>query len=105
MWSAFTRRPRRQPTVTIRRAPPSMPIEEGPMTCHPYSERIRRCIGLMGEAGLDVLLLAELANMAYLTGDGRLCATTRALLGNDGRIGCPGPSFGHGREGAERGRR
>jgi|GEM_PF-2468547 len=44
------------------------------MTCHPYSERVARCAGLMKAAGLDVLLLAKPANMAYLTGDGRLCA-------------------------------
>jgi len=44
------------------------------MTCHPYSERVARCAGLMKAAGLDVLLLAKPANMAYVTGDGRLCA-------------------------------
>lgn len=44
------------------------------MTCHPNSERVVRCAGLMKTAGLDVLLLAKPANMAYLTGDGRLCA-------------------------------
>ena len=51
------------------------------MTCHPYSERVARCAGLMKAAGLDVLLLAKPANMAYLTGDGRLCApATRPRL-------------------------
>lgn len=44
------------------------------MTYHPYPERLARCAGLMKTAGLDVLLLAKPANMAYLTGDGRLCA-------------------------------
>jgi len=29
------------------------------MTCHPYSERVARCAGLMKAAGLDVLLLAK----------------------------------------------
>ncbi|MCX5822983.1 MAG: aminopeptidase P family N-terminal domain-containing protein, partial [Deltaproteobacteria bacterium] len=48
--------------------------KEIPMTCHPYSERVARCAGLMKAAKLDVLLLAKPANMAYLTGDGRLCA-------------------------------
>ena len=67
-----------------------MPIEEGSMTCHPYSKRIRRCIGLMGEAGLDVLLLAKPANMAYLTGDGRLCAYAR--ITREGKVALEVPS-------------
>ena len=35
------------------------------MTCHPYPERVARCAGLMKAAGLDALLLAKPANMAY----------------------------------------
>ncbi len=53
------------------------------MSCHPYSERVARCAGLIKEAGLDVLLLAKPANMAYLTGDGRLCAY--AMITNEGK--------------------
>jgi len=54
------------------------------MTCHPYSERVARCTGLMKTAGLDVLLLAKPANMAYLTGDGRLCAY--AMITKEGKV-------------------
>ena len=55
-----------------------------------YSERIRRCIGLMGEAGLEVLLLAKPANRAYLTGDGRLCAY--AMITREGKVPLEVPS-------------
>ena len=54
------------------------------MSCHPYSERVARCARLMKTAGLDVLLLAKPANMAYLTGDGRLCAY--AMIAKDGQV-------------------
>ena len=54
------------------------------MTCHPYSERVVRCAGLMKTAGLDVLLLAKPANMAYLTGDGRLRAY--AMITQEGKV-------------------
>ena len=67
-----------------------MPIEEGPVTCHPYSECIRRCIGLVGKAGLDVLLLAKPANRAYLTGDERLCAY--AMITREGKVPLEVPS-------------
>ena len=53
------------------------------MTCHPYSERVARCAGLMKAAGLDILLLAKPANMAYLTGEGRLCAY--AMITKEGK--------------------
>jgi len=66
-----------------------MPIEEDPMTCHPYSERICRCIGLMRKAGLDVPLLAKSASMAYLTGDGRLCAY--AMITREGKLALGSP--------------
>ncbi len=49
-----------------------------------YRERLRKCTQLMKKAGVDVLLLAKPANMAYLTGDGRLCAY--ALISQDGRV-------------------
>ncbi len=39
----------------------------------PYRNRLKKCIRLMQSAGLDALLLTKLANMFYLTGDGRLC--------------------------------
>jgi len=54
------------------------------MTCHPYSERVARCAALMKAAGLDVLLLAKPANMAYLTGDGRLCSY--ATITKEGKV-------------------
>ena len=60
------------------------------MICHPYSERVARCAGLMKAAGLDVLLLAKPANMAYLTGDGRLCAY--AMITNEGKVALGVPS-------------
>ena len=55
-----------------------------------YSERVARCAGLMKTAGLDVLLLAKPANMAYLTGDGRLCAY--AMITNEGKVALGVPS-------------
>jgi Xaa-Pro aminopeptidase len=60
------------------------------MPCHPYSERVRRCAELMKAAGLDVLLLAKPANMAYLTGDGRLCAY--AMITREGKVALGVPS-------------
>jgi len=60
------------------------------MICHPYAERVQRCANLMGEAGLDVLLLAKPANMAYLTGDGRLCAY--AMITKEGKVALGVPS-------------
>lgn len=49
-----------------------------------YQERLARCSALMHEAGLDALLLTKPANMAYLTGDGRLCAY--ALITQAGKV-------------------
>ncbi|MCK9364166.1 MAG: Xaa-Pro peptidase family protein [Syntrophales bacterium] len=60
------------------------------MTCSPYSERVQRCAGLMKAAGFDVLLLAKPANMAYLTGDGRLCAY--AMITKEGKVALGVPS-------------
>ena len=39
-----------------------------------YSMRWKRAAGLMHESGIDALFLMKPANLAYLTGDGRLCA-------------------------------
>jgi Xaa-Pro aminopeptidase len=60
------------------------------MTRYPYSDRVARCAGLMKTAGLDVLLLAKPANMAYLTGDGRLCAY--AMITKEGKVALGVPS-------------
>jgi Xaa-Pro aminopeptidase len=49
-----------------------------------YQDRLKKCAKLMKEAGLDVLLLAKPANMAYLTGDGRLCAY--AMITQNGKV-------------------
>lgn len=54
------------------------------MKAHPYIERVERCGHLMKEMGLDALLLTKPANMAYLTGDGRLCAF--AMITRDGQV-------------------
>jgi Xaa-Pro aminopeptidase len=48
--------------------------KERGMEAERHRERIARCTALMGDGGLDVLLLTNPANMSYLTGDGRLCA-------------------------------
>ncbi len=50
----------------------------------PHEERVKRAGRLMGEAGIDVLLLTKAANMFYLTGDGRLCAY--AMITRDGGV-------------------
>ena len=60
------------------------------MNSQTYSNRVRRCAGFMKAAGLDVLLLAKPANMAYLTGDGRLCAY--AMITKEGRAALEVPS-------------
>jgi Xaa-Pro aminopeptidase len=54
------------------------------MKTHPYQDRLERCSTLMKTVGLDVLLLAKPANMAYLTGDGRLCAY--AMITQEGKV-------------------
>lgn len=55
----------------------------------PYAERRKRAGKLMDDLGLDALLLAKPQNMAYLCGDGRLCAF--AVVTKDGRavLGLP----------------
>jgi len=50
----------------------------------PYRDRLSRCGASMEAAGIDVLLLTKPANMAYLTGDGRLCAF--CMVTRDGRV-------------------
>ena len=54
-----------------------------------YMERIRRAGVLMEKAGVDALLLTKPQNMAYLVGDGRLCAF--AIVAKDGSnyVGVP----------------
>ena len=54
------------------------------MASHVYEKRLQRCIQLMKEAGLDILLLTKPANMSYLTGDGRLCAY--AMITQEGKV-------------------
>src|SRR5574341_1988391 len=49
-----------------------------------YQKRLERCGQLMKAAGLDVLLLTKPANMAYLTGDGRLCSY--AMITAEGKV-------------------
>jgi len=49
-----------------------------------YQERMKRCIDLMREAGLNALLLTKPSNMFYLTGDGRLCAY--AMVTQEGKV-------------------
>ncbi len=55
-----------------------------------YEDRLKKCIELMQEAGLDVLLLGKPANMYYLTGDGRLCSY--AMITRDGKVALGVPS-------------
>jgi Xaa-Pro aminopeptidase len=47
-------------------------------------KRLQRCGELMEQDRLDALLLTKPANMAYLTGDGRLCAY--AMITPQGRV-------------------
>ncbi len=54
------------------------------MSTPSYQERLQRCVSLMKEAGLNVILLAKPANIFYLTGDGRLCAY--AMITQDGKV-------------------
>jgi len=55
------------------------------MSSSRHASRVERCVRLMVQSGLDVLLLTKPSNMFYLTGDGRLCAF--AMISRDGRIG------------------
>ena len=54
------------------------------MNKNTYQKRLQKCTQLMKTAGIDVLLLAKPANMAYLTGDGRLCAY--AMITQEGKV-------------------
>ena len=49
-----------------------------------YKDRVRKCCRLMRAAGIDALLLTKPSNMAYLTGDGRLCAF--AMINQEGKV-------------------
>ncbi len=53
-------------------------------TINSYQGRLQKCICLMKQEGLNVLLLTKPANMFYLTGDGRLCAY--AMVTQDGKV-------------------
>jgi Xaa-Pro aminopeptidase len=39
-----------------------------------YEDRVKRTIALMMTYGMDAIILNQMANMFYLTGDRRLCA-------------------------------
>ncbi|MBI2853290.1 MAG: aminopeptidase P family protein [Chloroflexi bacterium] len=54
------------------------------MVRHDYERRLRNCSELMSQAGFNSLLLAKPSNMAYLTGDGRLCAY--AMVSREGKV-------------------
>lgn len=59
------------------------------MNDHTYQSRLGRCGQLMKAAGLDALLLTKPANMAYLTGDGRLCSYAMITQGGKVALGVP----------------
>ena len=61
-----------------------------PVGADRFAGRLERCGQLMRAAGLDALLLTKPANMAYLTGDGRLCAF--AMVTADGKVAMGVPS-------------
>lgn len=54
-----------------------------------YQKRLAKCGQLMKAAGLDALILTKPANMAYLTGDGRLCAYAMITQGGKVALGVP----------------
>jgi Xaa-Pro aminopeptidase len=54
-----------------------------------YQRRLERCSQLMKAAGLDALLLTKPSNMAYLTGDGRLCAYAMITQKGEVALGVP----------------
>jgi len=54
-----------------------------------FEKRLERCAALMKEAGLDALLLTKPANMAYLSGDGRLCAYAMISAAGEVALGVP----------------
>jgi hypothetical protein len=41
------------------------------MKVRSYPERVRRCVALIADAGLDALLLTKPSNTLYLASDGR----------------------------------
>jgi Xaa-Pro aminopeptidase len=55
-----------------------------------YQKRLEKCAENMKEERLDALLLTKPSNMAYLTGDGRLCAY--AMITQDGQVALGVPS-------------
>lgn len=59
------------------------------MNSQTHQRRLTRCGQLMKAAGLDVLILTKPANMAYLTGDGRLCAYALITQGGKVALGVP----------------
>src|SRR5574341_340574 len=59
------------------------------MNSQTYQRRLARCGQLMKAAGLNVLILTKPANMAYLTGDGRLCAYAMITQGGQVALGVP----------------
>ena len=59
------------------------------MMNHRYQKRLDKCGQLMKAAVLDVLLLTKPANMAYLTGDGRLCAYAMITQAGKVALGVP----------------
>src|SRR3990172_9274299 len=54
------------------------------MNIQHYQKRLEKCSQLMKKADIDALLLTKPSNMAYLTGDGRLCAY--AMITQAGRV-------------------
>ena len=60
------------------------------MNTQPYQRRLEKCSHLMKVAEIDALLLTKPANMAYLTGDGRLCAY--AMITQKGKVALGVPS-------------
>src|SRR3990172_11245538 len=54
------------------------------MNIQHYQKRLEKCSQLMKKADIDALLLTKPANMAYLTGDGRLCAY--AMITAEGKV-------------------
>lgn len=60
------------------------------MSERPYASRLAHCAQAMRQQGLDALLLTKPANMAYLTGDGRLCAY--AMITSEGKVALGVPS-------------
>jgi Xaa-Pro aminopeptidase len=59
------------------------------MNSQAYQRRLAKCGQLMKAAGLDALILTKPANMAYLTGDGRLCAYAMITQGGKVALGVP----------------